>query len=246
MTGRQGRAQPTDGGGIVIGVLGASGGVGASTLATACAVRAADAGREVTLVDGHPWGGGLDVLAGMDLQPGLRWADLRGIRGDVDAHRLVGELPVDRHGLRCLSWGSHLPGDDPPGPEPVLSAVRAASQVIVVDLPRPAAPPAVHQEWWSACDEVLLIVDATVTGIGAATVLAEHVSPTWLVLRSPSSLPDEVIAATLGVPVLVRLGEDRSVRVCLESGAAVGSGSGPLAAAADQMLAEVLPGLRAA
>lgn len=244
MTVRQERVQPP-GGGFVIGVLGASGGVGVSTLATACAVRAADAGREVTLVDGHPWGGGLDVLAGMDLQPGLRWADLRGIRGDVDAHRLVGELPIGRPGLRCLSWGAHLPGDEPPGPEPVLSALRAASEVTVVDLPRPAASPAGHRQWWSACEEILLVVDASVTGIGAATVLAEHVSPTWVVLRSPSALPDQVVAATLGAPVLARLGEDRTVRVCLEKGAAIGSESGPAAAVADQALAEVLPGLRA-
>lgn len=239
------------GDGFALGVLGASGGVGASALATACAVRAAAARRDVALVDAHPWSGGIDVLAGMDLVSGLRWAQLRDIRGDVDPQRLVGELPTTDAGLHCLSWGGEPPAE-PPGPGPVLSAVRNAVEITVVDLPRPGAPVAGHQQWWSGCDAVVLVLEASVSGIGAAVATAKHLAEltgqgvAGLVVRSPTALTDQAVAGILGAPVLVRLGEDRSVAVCLERGAALGSESGPLSEAADEVLARVLPMVRAA
>jgi septum formation inhibitor-activating ATPase MinD len=56
--------------GTLLVVVGASGGVGASTLAAAIAVRAAAADASVALVDGCPWGGGLDVVLGADRRAG--------------------------------------------------------------------------------------------------------------------------------------------------------------------------------
>lgn len=251
MTVEEGGAVSHGGEGFVLGVLGAAGGVGASTLATACAVRAVAARREVVLLDAHPWSGGLDVLAGMDLAPGLRWAQLRDVRGDVDPQRLVGELPTDGGGLRCLSWGSG-PQGEPGDPMPVLSAVRTAAELTVVDLPRPGVPVAGHQQWWAACTEVVLVVRASVTGIGAAAVLAEHVEAltgralAGAVLRSPACLTDQAVTALLRAPVLAALGVDRAVPACLERGVAVGSESGPLSDAADEVLACLLPTVRAA
>ncbi|USQ79632.1 hypothetical protein NF556_18890 [Ornithinimicrobium faecis] len=251
MTVRQEVVVTPAGEGFVLGVLGASGGVGASVLAAACAVRAAAARRDVALIDGHPWSGGLDVLAGMDLVPGLRWPQLRDIRGDVDPQRLVGELPASAAGVRCLSWGADTPAE-PTGPQPVLSAVRAAVEITVLDLPRPGVPVTGHQRWWSACDELVLVLDASVAGIGAAAATAKHLEESTgqalagLVVRSPTPLSDQTLAEILDAPVLVRLGEDRSVSVCLERGAAVGSDSGPLAEAADEVLSRVLPMVRAA
>lgn len=230
-----------DASGRVLGVLGSSGGVGASTLATACAVRAAAARRHVVLVDAHPWAGGLDVLAGLDDESGLRWADLGGVRGDVDGHRLLAELPVNEVGLRCLSWGITPPEDEPPGPHPVLTALASVTDLTVVDLPRPATPVAAHQRWWSACDEVILVVDAGVVGLGAAAVLSAELAACGAVLRRPCALPEPEVARTLRVPVLAGLAEDRAVRVCLETGRAVGSQTGPLTDAADEVLAALLP-----
>lgn len=231
----------------MLGVLGASGGVGSSSLATALAVRAAAAHRQVALVDAHPWCGGLDVFAGLDHQPGLRWADLREVRGDVDPFRLVAELPGDSSGLHCLSWGTHPPGESPPGPDPVLSAVRSAVDVVVVDLPRPAAGADRHLAWWAACHDVILLVADSVVGVGSAVVLARHVPQvSGLVIRGASGLPDRELGAALGAPVLARLGEDRGVAASLERGRAVGSELGPLTDAADEVLARLLPAVRAA
>lgn len=242
-----GAGAPPAGSGVVLGVLGASGGVGASALVTALAVRAAAANQEVALVDGHPWGGGLDVFAGLDHQPGLRWADLRGVRGDVDPYRLVAELPGHDSGLRCLSWGTHPPGEATPGPDPVLSAVRRAVDLVVVDLPRPAAGADQHLIWWAACHEVILLVHDSVVGLGAAGVLAPHVPEiSGLVVRGSSGLTDRELGSALGAPVLVRLADDRSVASSLERGSAVGSELGPLTDAADELLARLLPAVRVA
>ena len=234
-------------GGFVLGVLGGSGGVGASALATACAVRAAAAGRDVVLVDGNPWGGGLDVMVGLDVEPGLRWADLTGVLGDVDPEQLLGALPVSQDGVRCLSWGADPPATDSFGPEPVLSALRRAAELVLVDLPRPAAPGQAHRQWWEACDELLLVVEASVVGIGSATVIAADLTQlTGAVLRSPSALEDVELQTAVGAPVVARLGDDSTVRRCLERGDPVAALPGPLSDAADEVLAAVLPGLRAA
>lgn len=232
--------------GFVLGVLGGCGGVGASALATACAVRAAAAGRDVVLVDGNPWGGGLDVMAGLDVEPGLRWADLGGVLGDVDPGRLLDALPVGPERVRCLSWGADPPGSASFGPDPVVSALRSAAGLVVLDLPGPA-PGRAHQQWWESCDELVLVVEASVVGIGSATVIAAELRQlTGVVLRSPSALEDVELQTAVGAPVLSRLGDDSTVRRCLERGGPVGAQPGPLSDAADEVLATVLPEVRAA
>lgn len=243
VTARQTVAPPD--GGFVLGVLGASGGVGASALATACATRAARAGRDVVLVDARPWSGGIDVLAGLDAAPGLRWPDLAGVRGDVDPQRLLEELPVSEIGFRCLSWAAGALQGQVPGPDPVLSALRLAAAVTVVDLPGPASAGG-QEPWWVACDELVLVVDASMTGLGAAIVLAEACSPTGVVLRTPTHLAEEEIVTVVGAPLLACLEHDRAVTRCLEQGAPIGNQHGGLAEAADRLLSAVLPGLRAA
>ena len=66
---------------VVVGVLGASGGLGASTLAVALAVRAGGRYGVAVAVDGDPARGGLDVTACLEHEAGLRWADLDRPRG---------------------------------------------------------------------------------------------------------------------------------------------------------------------
>lgn len=226
--------------GLVLGVLGSCGGVGATTLSVACAVRAARAGWRAVLVDTAPWSGGIEVPAGTDARPGLRWPDLAGVRGDVDGHRLLGELPGTESGLRCLSWDGTPPRGQPPGPEPVLGALRAAAELVVVDLPR--AGTAGAGPWWDTCDDILLVLDPGVTGLPAAAVTAPCVAPlTGAVVRRPGGVAADVVARVTGVPVLTELGPDRSVERDLTVGEGVGGAPGPLAQAADNLLAALLP-----
>src|SRR5450631_1321486 len=62
-------------------VVGGSGGVGASVLSAAIAVRAAQAGLRSVAVDGDRLGGGLEVTLGIVRERGARWPDLAGARG---------------------------------------------------------------------------------------------------------------------------------------------------------------------
>lgn len=88
---------------LTVGVIGGSGGAGASTLACALALRAARAGERTILIDGDPLGGGIDVLLGGEGADGLRWPDFAGSRGRVGAGALAESLP-ELHALRVLSW----------------------------------------------------------------------------------------------------------------------------------------------
>jgi hypothetical protein len=79
--------------GQIIAVMPASGGVGATSLAAAIAVRAAAAHRRVVAVDLDPWSGGLDVTFGLEQEPGWRWDRLGESAGVVDGLRLAERLP---------------------------------------------------------------------------------------------------------------------------------------------------------
>src|SRR5690349_6789560 len=74
-------------------VLGASGGLGASTWAAALAWRMSLHLGECVLVDGDVCGGGLDMTCGTEHVPGLRWADLSRMRGAASCARLLAALP---------------------------------------------------------------------------------------------------------------------------------------------------------
>ena len=113
-------------------VVGASGGVGASVLATAVAVRAARAGVNVVLVDGCPLGGGLDVVLGAEQETGIRWADLSRLAGSADARALLARLP-SADGVRVLSFGRDAtePGNEVAAA--VVSALATACALVVVD-----------------------------------------------------------------------------------------------------------------
>lgn len=118
----------------VLVVVGARGGVGASTLAALLAAHRRRDGAAVALVDLDHGGGGLEVLLGIEDEPGARWADLSGVRGSLAAADLDDVLPRWR--------GVEVLGPDRRGGVPDPAAVAAASvalvarcTTVVVDLP---------------------------------------------------------------------------------------------------------------
>lgn len=74
-------------------VLGASGGLGASTWSAALARRLSLHLGSCVLVDGDVRGGGLDMTCGTEHVPGLRWPDLARLRGTTSCERLLAALP---------------------------------------------------------------------------------------------------------------------------------------------------------
>ena len=90
--------------GRVIGVRGAHGGIGTSTLAIGIALAAARSGSRVLLVDADVCSGGIDVLLGIESESGMRWPDLVASRGRIIPSELDAALP-QVNGVSVLSWG---------------------------------------------------------------------------------------------------------------------------------------------
>lgn len=190
---------------LAVGVIGGSGGAGASTLACALAVRAARAGERTILIDGDPLGGGMDVLLGGEGAEGLRWPDFAASRGRVGAGALEEALP-ELHALRVLSWDR---GDrtvvPPAATRSVLAAARRRGGVVVVDLPR-RVDEAVA-EVLAQLDLVLMVVPGELRSVAAAGRVAAGVRmvarDVRVVVRGryPGGLEPDSVADLLGAPL---------------------------------------------
>ena len=118
-----------------VAVVGARGGVGASTFAATLAVRAAR--RAPTfLVDADPLGGGVELVIGSEHVDGLRWPDVALTDGRITASTLRGRASG--------ASGRHRPvvvtrtGDDVAAAtmQSMVAAAARSFRHIVVDLPR--------------------------------------------------------------------------------------------------------------
>jgi hypothetical protein len=193
--------------GPVLGVVGGSGGVGASTFA---AVLAAVTGRAM-LVDLDVVGGGIDVLLGIEDVPGARWSGLRVGGGRLDPGLLADGLP---------RWGQVpvLAADvAPDSAEAVVQVLAAATSLgtVVVDLGR--GPTALRAAAVTRCALVVLFAAAQVRGLIAARAVAASLSaaPTGLVLRRGSVAPKQAAPMTatalIGVVPALPASRDRVI-----------------------------------
>jgi secretion/DNA translocation related CpaE-like protein len=234
--------------GWLVAVAGSCGGAGASTLAAGLALAAAP---DVLLVDGDPWGGGLDLLLGAERADGLRWSDLSGLRGRVTGDALLAALPEVR-GVHVLAASRSAPT---PVPDEALSAVveaaRGAGRPVVVDLPRPGAPADGEVGLLADADLAVLVVPARLRAATAARLVVETPGSAWsaahlVVGQVAGGLSPEEVADVVGRPVLARLGHDRSAVPRAERGEPPAvAGRSPLGAAVRRILAEVGPLARA-
>ncbi|WP_051026485.1 septum site-determining protein Ssd [Nocardia higoensis] len=235
------------GNGVVVAVAGACGGAGASVLAAATAFRAASEppGRRVLLVDAAPFGGGVDLLLGIENTVGLRWPDLVVEDGRVAAHALHDALPSAAPGLAVLSCGrggaGRLPGRIGAGAiHAVLEAGRAAGDLVICDLSGERGPAA--DQVLDSADLVVLVVPARLRAVAAAESVAAHISARnpnqGLVVRGPApgGLRGEEIAEVLDLPLLAAVRAQAELPARLERGGLRMSRRGPLAIAAAAVL----------
>lgn len=223
--------------GVVVGVLGGSGGAGATTFAAALA-RAGAATGSTVLVDVDPLGPGADRVLGLEDVAGVRWPELAQTSGRLGATSLREALPRSGR-LGLLGWD---PADtralDPVVVREVLSAARRGHDLVVLDLPR--SLDAVTTELATRSDLLLLVVSASVTGISAAGRVLARLSDRErlrLVVRGRSADPD-VVERALGVPVLTTMTDQRGLAEAVDLGLGPGrSGRGPLGRAVADVLA---------
>lgn len=230
-------------------MVGASGGVGASALASAVAVRAARAGMDVVAVDLSPFGGGLDVTFGVEQEAGVRWADLVALAGAADGSAVVARLP-SVEGVPVLSFGREEPVlPDPDVVVQVVTALAATGRVVVLDLPigcpylASVLPLVTH---------IVVVAGAQIRQLAALAVAARRLSseaaPRAVCLRGDRGVREigQLVESAMDVPVIGLLTLDRGLRADLVHGVAPGSsGRGPVTAAADHCLAHALVGERA-
>lgn len=230
--------------GRVVGVVGGTGGAGATTYAVALAQAAARAGTAL-LVDTDPLGPGTDRMLGMEASQGARWESLQRTSGRL-ASRSLREAVPRRDGLGVLTWAAAVPGSVQAfAAREALEAGRRGHDLVVVDLSREGP---LLGELAARCDLVAVVTPASVAGAASAARVVARLGSVrcGLVLR-PGSVAPHSMAAAVGVPVLATLPDQRGVTEAAELGCGpLRSRRGPLARAVGDLLAVAAGGQAAA
>ncbi len=246
-------------GGVLVAVVGAVGGCGASTLAAALAIRAAGSGRSL-LVEADPRGTGVDLVLGTEAEPGLRVEDVRAELGGPDPDALWEAVPEVVPGCRVLArarrrepsgGGAGVPGRvaAPGGALGAVLAHRGAGGLVVCD----AGGFAGDDPVLGRADLVVVVTRADLPGAVAAGRVMGDVRRGALVIRTQRGDPLHAadVADSAGIAGWHVLPEIRAVRGLAGSGGlgrSLGRGRGGrarrLGVLADAILAEVPPGVR--
>jgi hypothetical protein len=196
-------------GSCLLAVVGAVGGVGATTVAIGCALGA---GPDCLLVDADPDSPGLDLPLGIAEGAGVRWAEIPDTADPLDPGSLRSALPhvggvtvVTGSGISSGLAAGCGPGGFPGSGRVagVLGVGRAEFARTVLDAGRGRLPAGLV----GPCDPVVLVVPATLAGVVAgrralAGLVAHEVV---VVLRPTGWLPADEVAEQLGVQVALQV-----------------------------------------
>lgn len=207
-------------------VVGAAGGVGASTLAALLARARARRGGTV-LVDLDPARCGVEVLLGIEAAHGARWADLQQVRGTVAPADLEGVLPR-WCGVEVLSADRRGGPGEPAAVRAVWDSLAAARGTVVADVPArelladaarggPLLGPVLTNR-----TDLLLVIGQDVLGVAGALPVRDALGDgrTQLVLRRRARArvaPFEA-AHVLDLPLLAVLPTDRRLAEAVDRG----------------------------
>lgn len=214
------RTQAPEAGGQVLGVTGGCGGAGATTAAIWLAHAAARHGIRTLLVDGDPWGGGIELSLAAEDIPGLRWPDFADASGSLDPGQFADSLPV-AGGFSFLSWpGSRdRPARSDSVAPAVLEAARRGFELVVVDIGR--GRDTLRSFAWD-CDRILLVTPAQLRSAVAAARLLGELPPVdiELVIRggAGAALDGQLIADAVGLPWRGMLPEVKGAAAATELG----------------------------
>ncbi|MCB5292013.1 hypothetical protein BJQ90_01444 [Arthrobacter sp. SO3] len=221
------RSRTPESGGTVLGIVGGCGGAGASTAAVWLAHAAAREGLRVLLVDGDPWGGGLELAFAAEDVPGLRWPDLADASGTIDPRQLADSLPL-AGGFPFLSWPGtkeRHSGVDPAVVAGVLDAARRGYELVLVDIGR--AREALRTFAWD-CDRIVVVAPALLRAAVATARLLQDLPAVETVLvvrgKSGAALDPELIAASVGLPLAGIMPDVRRAAAATELGRLLDAG----------------------
>lgn len=219
----------------LVGVLGGSGGAGASCFAAAltalaCEDVAAPSRRRLRttslstvtpfLIDLDPSGGGLDVALGAEGVAGARWSGLHAGGGRLDPEQLLDGLPRWR-GAPFLTCDGHVP----PAAGAVRSVIRSAREIgpVVLDLGRSST--SARTAALELLPALVIVVAAEIRAVTAAAAVHAAVADdgfagvTRLVVRTDDAvIGSRRIAEVLGLPLAGSLGVDPGLRSARDRG----------------------------
>jgi len=227
---------------LTLGVVGGSGGVGATTFAAALAMTAATESKPGVLIDVDPLGGGIDRVVGLDDLQGIHWNSLVQASGRLSARSLREALP-QKGRLAVLTWSSgHRPTTEGVAVREVLNAAQRGNDTVVIDLPRYLDP--VATDLVSRCDHIVLVTGLTVPAVAAASRVEARLRETartmHLVTRGVGPLGAQEVATALGVPLAATMGHQRRLDESVDLGLGpVHARRSPLARAARAVLDRV-------
>ena len=209
-----------------ISVMGACGGVGASTLSAAIAIAAADLGRSAALVDGDAAAGGIEFIIGAERESGLRWTDLQTATGHIDLAELKSVLP-SKHGVDVVSFDRD--GQTVTSVAPVLNTLVRGYDTVVADVPRHLDD--LGAQLVSRSVATVLVVPMRLGGVIAAEHLLpriQELSGHVLVVAQPvkGGSDQRQLAAKLGVPILTQWPRNQRTFIDVEHGLGPAKGVG--------------------
>lgn len=204
-------------GGVVLGIVGGSGGAGATTLAAALGQVGGGRGRTL-LVDLDPHGPGLDRVTGLDDRPGVGWDDLARTAGRLGARALREAVP--RQGdLGVLAWrGDARPAVPALGAVgAVLDAARRGHGLVIVDLAREVAT---GGDVLARLDRLLVVARPGLAPAASAVRLVDALTDSaapLLVVRGDPLAASRLERAT-GAPVLLSMADQRGLAEAVDLG----------------------------
>ena len=203
----------------VIGVIGASGGIGASLLASQIATDYAKSKHIVLLTELSKTSGGLDVLWGIEEDKGLRWSDLAGNNKLFFNQDFLRALPSS-NSVAILSTDTKNINAEL-GVINKIQQLQKCVDVLVIDLANPESSN--FTEAVELCDYVIFMVGSTIRSVSAANQLKliyPKLLKSKLVVRNlaGTSLAALNIAKTLDLHLVGEITSDLKIVEQLEQG----------------------------
>lgn len=181
----------------LIGIVGARGGIGTSTLAAALALVAAERYERVALIDGSPRNG-LEVLLGIDEHQGPTWQELARSHGASRRRQSHGD-----EGVTVLAWQAMDQVPDSLARSAVES-LRDSQELLIADVGTVSTP--LERALLDGAGAIVFLVPGEVRALTYAahlTPVLQDIAPVHLVVcqPSPTSIADDEIADLLNLPL---------------------------------------------
>lgn len=203
----------------IVGVLGATGGLGTSLIASWLAIMFAQSNNSVALAETNFCSGGLDVLWGIEETKGTRWADLIYSSGRIAPQDLYRSLPK-ANGISILSTDSQ-DGRAPNNSVEIISDLSQSVEVLVIDLAK--SNEAGAAELVELCTDLVIVTGSTIRSTSATNQLIQlipNLAKAKLIVRMiPGSGLDAInVSKTLGLQLLGTVATDQKIVEHLEQG----------------------------